>query len=70
MSGKKSDEKTSYVDEDIRVGRLTGNDGCFSLLGYLMGGEEFNQRQVTDEAVETVLYFFLWWVSRLYNLLY
>ena len=58
VSGKKSDEKTSYLDEKISVGRWTGDDGCFSILGYLMGGEECNQRQVTDEAEEMVPYFF------------
>ena len=58
VSGKKSDEKMSYVDEEISVGRWIGDDGCFSILGSIMGGEECNQRWVNDEAEEMVPYFF------------
>ena len=44
MSRNKSDEKTPYVDDEIGVGRWTGNDGKFSLIGSMMGREEFNQQ--------------------------
>ena len=57
MSGKKSDEKTSYVDEEIGVGRWNGDDGRFSLVGSLIGGEECNQQRMTEKAEEFVPWF-------------
>ena len=57
-SGKKSDEKESYIDKEIGVGRRNGSYGCFSLVGYLMGGEECNKRRMNDKAEEKVPSFF------------
>ena len=43
-----------YVYEEIGVGRWTVDDGRFSPVGSLMGGEECNQRQMTNKAEEFV----------------
>ena len=44
VSGKKKDEKTSHICEEIGVGRWSINDRIFYLIGSMMGGEEFNQQ--------------------------
>ena len=58
MPGKKSDEKTSYVDEGVDVDIWTADDLHLSLVGYLMGGEERNKRQINEKAEEFLPWFF------------
>ena len=53
MSRKKSDEKTLYVDEEIGVGRWKVDYGRFSIVVYLMYGEECNQRRMTKKTEES-----------------
>ena len=49
----------SCLDEEIGVGRWNVDDGRFYLVESTMGGEECNQRRMTEKTEEFVSCFFI-----------